>query len=139
MTIPTVADLATKVVETLAPDDDVDLADLLMRLDACRHLPVLEGTKLVGIVSKSDILRTQMGGHASDEAVVKTNRLTRVADIMTREVVTVSAGLAAAEAGRMMSERGVHCLPVMEHQQMVGILTESDFVKWAIARMDDMD
>src|SRR5262249_881696 len=97
-----------------------------------RHLPVLgdDGQEVVGVVSQRDLFRGALdralgyGEHAHrkmlDTLVVK--------EVMSSEVVTITADTALADAARMMTERKIGCLPVVEGGRLVGILTEGDFV-----------
>jgi acetoin utilization protein AcuB len=78
-----------------------------------RHLPVLDELgSLVGILSERDLWRA--AGEAS------------VSQVMTREVVTVTEYTALEEAARIMADHKISSLPVMRHDKLVGIITETD-------------
>src|SRR5262249_33021951 len=125
-----VRDLMTPEVTTLRRNDKLTLADDVMRLGRIRHLPVLgdDGQEVVGVVSQRDLFRGALdralgyGEHAHrkmlDTLVVK--------EVMSSEVVTITADTALADAARMMTERKIGCLPVVEGGRLVGILTEGD-------------
>jgi CBS domain-containing membrane protein len=127
-----VSDVMTADPTTLKSSDKLTLADDIMRLGRVRHLPVLDddGQKLVGIVTQRDLFRDALaqalgyGKHAQrqllDSLVVK--------NVMATEVVTVRPDASLAYAARVLTERKIGCLPVVEDGRLVGILTEGDFV-----------
>jgi acetoin utilization protein AcuB len=85
----------------------------VIRQESVRHLPVVdEKEHLIGIVSEKDLLRA--GGEAL------------VGEIMTRDVVTATEYTALEDAARIMADRTISSLPVMRHNKLVGIITETD-------------
>ena len=129
-----VRDVMSENPKTLGRNDQLSLADDVMRAERIRHLPVLdEDGKLCGIVSQRDMLRgalAQALGYGT-AAQGKVLAMLRVKEVMTTEVITVPPDAALAEAARSMLERKIGCLPVLEGGRLVGILTESDFVALA--------
>jgi CBS-domain-containing membrane protein len=121
----------TSYVATLKRNDKLTLADDVMRLGRIRHLPVLDGDgEVAGILSQRDLFRGSLaralgyGEHAQkkvlDSLVVK--------EVMTTDVATTSPDVPLAEAARVMLERKIGCLPVLDGGKLVGIVTEADFV-----------
>lgn len=117
---------------TLDAGATLDLADDLMRQKRIRHLPVVDGERLVGLVSQRDLFRAglstvlQFHGHASKEWL----RHIRVAEVMTREVTTVRPESSIEEAvGRLLDGR-IGCLPVVAGEKLVGILSETDCLRY---------
>jgi CBS domain-containing protein len=125
---------------TLKRNDNLTLADDIMRLGRIRHLPVLDddGQHVVGIVSQRDLFRDALaqalgyGKHAQRKIL----GTLCVKEVMTGDVVTTGPDTALVEAARLLSERKIGCLPVVENGHLVGILTEGDFVA-LIARGGD--
>lgn len=107
-------------VETLSPDDRIPDAELLMRILRVRHLPVVDGERrLVGLVTQRDLSRASRPE-------------TLVSEVATRNVATCAPDTPAREAGRTMLEHKYGCLPVVSDGRVIGILTESDFMRWAV-------
>jgi CBS domain-containing membrane protein len=137
-----VRDAMTADPTTLKRNDKLTLADDIMRLGRVRHLPVLDddGQLLVGIVTQRDLFRDALaqalgyGKHAQRKILDTLS----VKDVMATEVVTTSPGTSLVEAARLLTERKIGCLPVVENKRLVGILTEGDFVA-LIARNRDFD
>ncbi|MFT3765018.1 MAG: CBS domain-containing protein [Minicystis sp.] len=121
--VATVEDFMCTAVISLKEGDELDSAQLEMQLADIRHLPVIDPKgHVVGVVSDRDILKN----HAL------LSKPTPVAAIMSRRVRTVTPGTPAAEAAARMIEHKIGCLPVVgEDQQLIGIITETDFVRIA--------
>ena len=134
----TVADLMTPDVETLNADEDLVLAGALMRMHRVRHLPVVRGERLVGLVTHRDLLRAQaklltdVPGDGEDRVVSLA-----AADLMTADVQTVTPETPAAEAAAMLLTQKIGCLPVTREGELVGIVTEHDFLRWSLKQLRD--
>jgi CBS domain-containing membrane protein len=126
-----VCDVMTQEVTTLKRNDQLSLANDIMQLGRVRHLPVLEDDgRLAGILSQRDLFRGALahalgyGQHAQrkmlDSLLVK--------EVMSSDVITTGPDTPLIEAARVLLERKIGCLPVVEGGQLVGILTEADFV-----------
>ena len=94
-------------------------------------LPVVDNKTLVGVVSERDYTR---------KVIVKgrSSKDTPVSDIMTKELLTVNPGDSVAECMRIMTERRVRHLPVLEGTKLVGILSIGDVVNWLISAQKAM-
>ena len=127
----TVRDLMVSNPTTLDLNETLDLAEDIMNLGRIRHMPVVEEGKLVGIVSQRDLFRsaliTALGfGRKTTRALVKT---IRIKEIMTKNVVTIAPDAKIKEAAREMVQRKIGCLPVVQDERLVGILTETDILR----------
>jgi CBS domain-containing protein len=132
----TVKELMTTRVSALGVADTLDVADGIMCLGRIRHLPVLDGTKVVGVVSQRDLFRSALGAALafSDRDPQRLMRSLEVRDVMSAPAVTIDGGAAVQEAARTMLERKIGCLPVVEAGKLVGILTETDILRYVVAR-----
>ena len=130
----TVADLMTTDVVTLHEDQDIVFATGAMKLRRIRHLPVVRGEELVGLVSHRDLLRAQAKFMAllGDDAGERQIASVHAKDVMSTEVLTVAPDTAADEAAMILVDEKVGCLPVLEGETLVGIVTEADFLRWAV-------
>ncbi len=126
----------TSEVVTLGRNESLTTVDDVMRLGRIRHLPVVdEDGALAGIVSQRDLFQSGLlralgyGTHARERALA-----TMVAkEVMRSEVVTTTPETPLAEAAKLMIERKIGCLVVLDGQKIVGILTEGDFVRLALS------
>jgi CBS domain-containing protein len=119
-----VSDIMTTALVTGAPRDRVDTKLLDMKMASIRHLLVVdEKNKLVGVVSDRDVLMNL--GTAKDKTLY-------LKDIMTKIVETVHQNDDAAEALGVMLDKKIGSLPVVgSHGQLVGVVTETDFLQIA--------
>jgi CBS domain-containing protein len=122
----------TSEVTTLRRNDRLTIANDVMQLGRIRHLPVLdEDGQVVGIVSQRDLFRGALaralgyGAHAQQKLLGQL----AVKEVMTNDPVTIAPDAPLAEAARLMLERKIGCLVVLDDGELVGILTESDFVR----------
>jgi len=128
-----VADFMTKDLVTVREADDLALAEALLRLGGIRHLPVVRERKLVGILTQRDVLRSGSSGKPSARELP-------VSEVMTKDPTSVRPALGLAQAARIMLERKFGCLPVCEDDgTLVGIVTEADFVRFAVDVVRDLD
>jgi len=129
-----VRDLMSRDVVTLDANESLLLADDVMRLGRIRHLPVVEDGRLVGLVTHRDLLRASVSSLAglsrSEEATIK--RAIPVREVMSRDPLTIAPDRPALEACRILLDRKLGCLPVVDAGgRLVGIVTEADFVSLA--------
>jgi CBS domain-containing protein len=113
-------------VWSIAPSAMVFDAIQLMDDKNVGALPVLHNGTLVGIVSERDYTRKViLKGRSSKE--------TPVSDIMTGQLLTVNPSQSITECMRIMTEKRVRHLPVLEGTKLVGILSMGDVVNWLIS------
>jgi len=128
----TVADFMTRELVTMRESDDLALAESILRLGGIRHLPVVRDRKLVGLVTQRDLLRAGASPTPS--------RARQALDIMTKEPTAVAPRTPLVQAARLMLRHKYGCLPVCEEDgTLVGIITESDFVRFAADVVQDLD
>lgn len=133
-----VKDLMTARLDVLSAYDSVDLARVVMQLDDVRHLPVVDGDKVVGMLSHRDILRAQHSEltHSPGE-IRRFESKCPVRAIMTHTVETVSPDAPALEAATKLREFGFGALPVVDENKLVGIITTTDFLEMVIRHLSD--
>ena len=115
---------------TVSPDDSFRHAMTLIRQKGVRHLPVVEGDHLVGIVTDRDI-RQASPSPATSLEVHELHYLlerVRVREIMTKRVYTVAPDTPIEEAARLMLQHKIGGLPVVDGGRLAGIITETDIL-----------
>ena len=128
----TVRSLMSTDLLTIYPDDSLKVVEGLFAEEAVRHLPVVdENGKLLGLVTQRDFLTVAVSklAHVGRDELDTIYRGVLVSDIMGRKITTVTPDTPLSEAALIMATRKYGCLPVVEHDRLVGILTESDFVR----------
>jgi CBS domain-containing membrane protein len=127
-----VKDLMTEPVFALGPDDSLAATRKLMDEHHVRHVPVVDGEgHLIGIVSHRDLLRHALIEQSDVPDDIENSLLARlrVHDLMTERVDFVTPATDIREAAQIMLDNKYGCLPVVLDERLVGILTESDFVR----------
>ena len=122
-----VRDSMTREVVTVGSETTAAEALALCREKGIRHLPVLEGGRLVGMISDRD-LRSATPALGDPDRAEALERI-RVADEMAKEVATVRPEDPIEEAAIEMYERKIGCLPVVDDGNLVGIVTSSDVMR----------
>jgi CBS domain-containing protein len=125
-----IKDIMTKEVATLGSEDELSLANDIMRLGRIRHLPVVSGDGVVGIISERDLFRSSLAqalgyGNKDSREVMKT---LRIKDVMVKQVTTVSPDMELKDAVGLMVERKIGCLPVVQDNKLLGLVTETDIL-----------
>jgi CBS domain-containing membrane protein len=130
-----VKDLMSRDVFVLYADDNLLLAEEMMQWKRIRHVPVVDRYyNLKGLVTHRDMLRASISTLAqlsrSESRAIQTHILLQ--DIMQTQVFTISPEADITEAARVMWREKIGCLLVAEQGQLVGILTEADFLKYVL-------
>lgn len=126
-----VKDVMTPQVETVGRNDDLLMVDQLMGSRHLRHLPVIENNQIVGIVTQRDLFKAAMSSAMGygEKAQHQFLHSVRVKEIMVYPVITVTVDTDLQEAVRIMMEKGIGCLPVVDGTQVVGMVTKTDLLR----------
>ena len=127
-----VKDVMSREVRTVKRNDQLAMADGLMKDERIRHLPVIdEAGDVCAVVSQRDLfrgalLRSLGYGSRAEQAML---HQVVVKEAMSADLHTTTPDTPAAEAALLIIERRVGCLPVIDAGKLVGIVTETDFVR----------
>ncbi len=110
----------------------LDIADDLMRLKRIRHLPVLEDGSLVGLVTQRDLFLAGVSSVLNFRRQSEKEWLggIRVREVMTTNLVTVAPETDIEDAVALMIEHKIGCLPVVAAGKLVGLLSETDCLRY---------
>ncbi len=115
-------DVMTRQPFTVGREQTLETAHEIMRKKKVRHLPVLEGGKLVGVLSERDL-------YFLESIAGVDSRKDRVEDAMTPEVYGVTPDAALADVASHMARRRYGCAVVMEGERPIGIFTAVDALR----------
>ena len=126
-----VAHIMQSTVETLEASETLDIADDIMQLGRVRHLPVLEHGKLVGVLSQRDLLAAAVSSLLQFDRAAQQDwlRTIHVKDAMTPSPVIVRPSTPVRTAVALMLEHRIGCLPVVDDERLVGLVTETDCLR----------
>ena len=130
-----VATIMTKNVVKLNVADDLTKAESLFKKNHIRHIPVVVGNKIVGMLSYTDLLRISFADAVDDDEMevdVTVYNMFSVEQVMAKKLVTVSPDTTIKEVAEILASREFHALPVCEGDLLVGIVTTTDVIKYLI-------
>lgn len=142
MSMVSVSDLMTKTVYTLQPEDSLSEVRALMHLAKIRHTPVTDDRgNFRGLITNRDLLAFTISKLAEiDESVQEEiDTAIRVAEVMQKDVITVTPETGLRDAANLMYQQKLGCLPVLEGKKLVGILTEADFIRLTIDLLAEVE
>jgi acetoin utilization protein AcuB len=120
-------DFMKREVVTLSPDASAFEALRLCHVRRIRHIPIVADGRVVGIISDRDL--RDASPSLGDSERVNTMKAMRVGDVMSRKVITASPQDTIVRAAREMYERKIESLPVVDEEELVGIVTSSDVMR----------
>ncbi len=126
-----VSDWMTKRVYTVSPDDYLSDAIALMRERRIKHVPVVKGGKLRGIISDRDI-KEFTPSKATTLDIYELHYLlakTQIKDIMQTKVSTIAPDTPVEEAAMLLLDRNIGCLPVVDEGKIMGIISDRDIYR----------
>ncbi len=130
-----VSTIMTKNVITLNHADELTTAEELFKKNNIRHIPVVSGEDIIGMLSYTDLLRISFADAVEDDAAdVETmvyNMFT-IEQVMTKKLVTVNAKDTIKEVAELLADREFHALPVVDEGKLVGIVTTTDLIKFLL-------
>lgn len=130
-----VSAIMTKEVLTINVNNSLKEVNDIFLKNNIRHLPVVAGEKLVGILSYTDILRISFGNTfgeeqgGSDEAIFD---MLSINQVMKHSPDTVSPNDTLKSAAELLAEKEFHALPVVENDKLVKIITTTDIIKYFV-------
>lgn len=137
-----VNDLMTQEVFTLKRTDTLRTARSMMSLARIRHIPVVDDeNNFLGLLTHRDILGASISRFAEVDKEVQDeiDSGIPVSEIMRTDVTAVNGDMSLREAADILLNHKYGCLPVVENAQLIGILTEADFLKLTISLMDAVE
>nr|WP_315251244.1 CBS domain-containing protein [uncultured Flavobacterium sp.] len=130
-----VSTIMTKDLVKLTIKDDLTKAESLFKHYKIRHIPVVNGATIIGILSYTDLLRISFADAVDDdEEIVDTTvyNMFTVEQVMAKKLVTISPDTTIKEAAEILAKKEFHALPVCEDHILVGIITTTDLIKYLI-------
>jgi CBS domain-containing membrane protein len=130
-----VSAIMTKNIIKLTISDDLTKAESLFKHHKIRHIPVVSGTTIIGMLSYTDLLRISFADAIDDdEEVVDTTvyNMFTVEQVMAKKLITISPETTIKEAAEILASNEFHALPVCEGSLLVGIVTTTDLIKYLI-------
>ncbi len=130
-----VSTIMTKNLVALTRSDNLERAELLFNRHKIKHMPVVSGEAIIGMLSYTDLMRISFAeassiGSDTLETVVFNNF--SIEEVMVKDVVTISTDTTIKEAAQILAEKEFHALPVLKDGALVGIVTTTDLLNYFI-------
>lgn len=134
-----VSDIMTKDLIVLNPAQSLYEAEALFRKHKIRHIPVVESKKLLGILSHSDLLRISFADLTDEEDYVESvvYDMYTIDQVMAKAPITVNVDATVKEVAEVLSQQSFHSLPVVENDELVGIVTTTDLINYMLKQFEE--
>lgn len=129
-----VSQIMSKDLVVLTPTQSLYDAERLFNKHNIRHIPVVESDRIVGVISRSDLLRISYSNLSADEESVESliyDSYT-IPQVMTRVPITIDPETTIKEAAEILSLHSFHSIPVVDKGKLVGIITTTDLLKYLL-------
>jgi CBS domain-containing protein len=123
---------------TVPPGATLAEARSLIQENGIHHLPVTEGEDLVGLVTLTNVLAATDSFLRDYENRIHAAEI-KVADVMVTDIATVNVNASLRQAALFLEKHKIGCLPVLDGDSLVGIITETDFVAVAINLLEQIE
>lgn len=130
-----VSTIMTQNVVKLNLTDDLTKAESLFKEHKIRHIPVVSGSKILGILSYTDLLRISYVDAADDEdevVDVTVYNMFTIEQVMSKHLITVTPETTIKEAAEILASNEFHALPVCKGDLLVGIVTSTDLIRYLL-------
>lgn len=129
-----VSQIMSRKLVTLTPTQSLYDAERLFKKHKIRHIPVVEGDKIIGIVSYSDLLRISFADMTDneDEVTSVVYDMYTIPQIMAKTPLTVNSNATIKEVAEILAKQSFHSIPVLENDKLVGIVTTTDLINYLL-------
>lgn len=129
-----ISQIMTKEVITLNLSNTLYTAEKRLKKNNIRHIPVVNGKRLMGMISLSDILRISFIDAYNEEGTVDTAiyNMMSIEDLMIKNLVTVPSHTPIYEVAKLLANKKFHSLPIVDDEHLVGIVTTTDLLNYFV-------
>ncbi|MBO9583021.1 MAG: CBS domain-containing protein [Flavobacterium sp.] len=133
-----ISHIMTKTVVTVNQNDDLRKVVEKLKTNSIRHIPVVNGKEVVGIISRTDINRLTFGAlfdgqEGVDEAILD---MLTIPQIMTSKPRTLPSDTIIKDLATTFAKEEFHALPVVDNGELKGIVTTTDVIKYFLEQYD---
>lgn len=130
-----ISKIMTDKVITLNHTDDLFEAEKLFKENHIRHIPVVSGGNIIGMLSYTDLMRISFADAVDEGAKdVDTSiyNMLSIEQVMTKKLITVSSDTTIKEVAEILAKNEFHALPVVDGGKLAGIVTTTDLINYLI-------
>lgn len=138
-----VSTIMSKNIVKLNLTDDLSKAEALFKDHKIKHIPVMNQSEIIGMLSYADLLRVSYTEEMQEDETEGLESMVfnmfTIRQVMTKEVVTIKPYTTIKEAATILVAHDFHSLPVCDGTNLVGILTSTDLIAYFLEQYDLMD
>ena len=130
-----VSSIMTREVITVNHTDSLDVAERFFKTKNIRHIPVVSGNKIIGMLSYTDLLRISFADAVvedSETVITQVYNLFTIEHVMAKNIISVSSDTTIKETAEILARREFHAIPVLDNNQLVGIVTTTDLINYLL-------
>ncbi|WP_264552827.1 HPP family protein [Flavobacterium sp. N2038] len=133
-----ISHIMTKTVVTANEKEDLKTVVEKLRKNTIRHIPIVKGKEVIGIISRTDINRLTFGAlfegqEGADEAILE---MLSISQVMTSKPKTVTSDITVRDLAEIFAKEEFHALPVVDNGELKGIVTTTDVIKYFLEQYD---
>ncbi|MBJ7879145.1 CBS domain-containing protein [Gelidibacter salicanalis] len=136
--IPPVSTIMSVKIITLKKDDDLEKAEHLFKKHKIRHIPVVKGDAIIGMLSYTDLLRISFADavdDTEDEIESLVYNMFTIEQVMVKNVVTVTSDTSIKDVAKILAKEEFHALPIVDDGSLVGIVTTTDLINFLLIQL----
>ncbi len=132
-----ISQIMTTDVITLNIIDTLETAKELFSKHNIKHIPIVQNKEVIGILSYSDMLRISYAEVSDDDSSVDTfvYDMYTIKQVMAKNLFMVPPNSTIKDVAKMLNEKEFHALPVVEDNELVGIVTTTDLINYLIEQL----
>jgi len=130
-----ISTIMTEHVFNLKNSDSLETAERLFKTHHIRHIPVVKGNAIIGMLSYTDLLRISFAdaiGIDDNNVETMVYDMFTIEQVMKSNIVTVSPSSSIKDVAEILSEKEFHALPVVYRNKLVGIVTTTDLIRYLL-------
>lgn len=130
-----VSSIMTKEVITLNHTDSLETAERLFKNQNIRHIPVVSGQQIIGMLSYTDLLRISFADAVTadgDSVDTSVYHMFSIEQVMAKNLTSVTSNTTIKETAEILAEREFHAIPVVDDSKLVGIVTTTDLIQFLL-------
>ncbi len=134
-----VSTIMTTNVIKLNVSDSLSKAEKLFKENKIRHIPVMNGNKIIGMLSYTDLLRISFAETIDeDDQIIDVTvyDVFTIEQVMAKNLICISPDTTIKEAAEILAHREFHALPVTENGNLIGIITTTDLIRYLLNLFD---
>ena len=130
-----ISEIMTSDVITLNKSDNLETAEKLFKSWKIRHIPVVNGNEIIGMLSYTDLLRISFAD-ATDDSDYDVDTIVynmfSIEQVMAKSLISVPSTTTIKEVAEILSKKEFHALPVVDNKELVGIVTTTDLINYLL-------